>query len=118
MIYEEIAYELDLKFDNLDPKGFVNALIAMKLAPTKKVKSITNELEALMVEHIDTLGLGNLAQIVIAYNQIKRSEMKAMPIQGQLERHATQVLMDKFHELIAETERQPLSIETTIHLFV
>ena len=51
-IYEEIAYELELRFDQLTQEGFVNSLIAMKLAPTQKIKSIRNELEALMIENI------------------------------------------------------------------
>jgi hypothetical protein len=70
VIYEEIAFELDLKFTQLSKDGFVDALIAMKLAPTDKVKSIRNELETLMVDNIESLGLEDLAQVQIAYDVV------------------------------------------------
>ena len=45
VIYEEIAYELELKFGDLSAEGLLDGLISMKSAPTQKVKSILYELE-------------------------------------------------------------------------
>ena len=42
-----------MKFSQLTKDGFVDALIAMKLAPTDKIKSIRNELENLLIENLD-----------------------------------------------------------------
>lgn len=61
IIFEEVAFELEMRFDQLNKDGSVNALVAMKLAPTDKIKSIRHELESLMVENIEIMNLEDLA---------------------------------------------------------
>ena len=57
VIYEEIAYELELKFEELTGEGLLDALISMKSAPTNKVKSILYELEQTMLANTAVLNI-------------------------------------------------------------
>ena len=50
-----------MKFSELTKDGFVDALIALKLAPGEKLKSIKNELENLMIDNLGSLSLEDLA---------------------------------------------------------
>jgi hypothetical protein len=75
IIYEEIAFELEMKFSELTKDGLVDALIALKLAPGEKLKSIKNELENLLIDNLDSLTLEDLAQVQIAYFTVEEKEL-------------------------------------------
>jgi hypothetical protein len=53
IIFEELAYELDKNFENLNEQGFVDAFISFKIASNDNTRRIMNQLESLLMANLE-----------------------------------------------------------------
>jgi len=73
------------RFDELGEAGFMDALIALKRAPSadfKHIKPIFNHLEKVMIHNISVFDLESLAQMVVAYNDRSSGELGQRTLPG------------------------------------
>lgn len=66
----------------MNEQGFVDALIAMQLAPPfKGLKHIKNHLEEIMLHNIDAFDADTYGQIVVAYNKSDKKPLHGINIE-------------------------------------
>ena len=73
------------RFDELGEAGFMDALIALKRAPSaefKHIKPVLNHLEKVMIHNISVFDFESLAQMMVAFNERAGGEPGQRPLPG------------------------------------
>ena len=76
VIYEEIAFEIQLRSGKLTLEGALDGLISLKLAQTDKVKATIYELEQLIKSNIEVLNIEQLGELVLSYGIEEANHLK------------------------------------------